>query len=285
MVLVQEPLPLSHALPPGSQGENRREREMQLPAPIDVTMLYNVLDPTLTPVVPDPSIATGTGVVVCPGGGYSMLAISHEGFEVAHWLAARGIAAFVLKYRVMETPDNDGELLKLMQNTAADSGLSHVLERMDDFASIPLADGLAAMKLLRERGAAWGLRAERVGALGFSAGARLTIDLVTNSPGQDRPSFVGAIYGTGCKQPVPADAPPLFIAVASDDPLIDGSLETYAAWRQIARPVEAHLFGRGGHGFGMRKQGLPSDDWIEMFHRWLASEGFCPLDIGAASKQ
>jgi acetyl esterase/lipase len=274
MVLVKEPLPLSHTLPPDSQGRIRREREMQLPAPIGVTMLYNVLDPTLTPVVPDPSIATGTGVVICPGGGYSMLAISHEGFEVARWLAARGIAAFVLKYRVMETPDSDGELLKLMQSTAAESGMSHVLDRMDDFASIPLADGLAAMKLLRERGAAWGVQPESVGALGFSAGARLTIDLVTNSFGRDRPSFVGAIYGTGCKQPVPGDAPPLFIAVASDDPLIDGSLETYAAWRQIARPVEAHLFSRGGHGFGMRKQGLPSDDWIEMFHRWLASEGF-----------
>ena len=89
-----------------------------------------------------------------------------------------------------------------------------------------------------------------------------------------RPAFAGAIYGPGLAGPVPDDAPPLFIAVAADDPLYDGSIETQAAWRQAGRSVESHLYARGGHGFGMRRQGLPADQWTEQFRAWMASEGF-----------
>jgi acetyl esterase/lipase len=274
-VATEEAVRLWDGVAPGSQEWNREERELRIPAPVSVTMIHNVVCPTLTPVLPDPSVATGTAVVVCPGGGYFMLAISHEGFEVAQWLAGRGVAAFVLKYRVMETPTDDDEMMEfLARSTVPDAGLPGLLDRMDDFASIPLADGLAALRIVCERAAEWGVEADRVGALGFSAGARLTVDLATHGKGKDLPAFVGAIYGTGCERPVPADAPPLFAAVAADDPLFDGSLKTLAAWRQSNRPVEAHLYGRGGHGFGMRKQGLPSDGWIELFHGWMESEGF-----------
>jgi acetyl esterase/lipase len=275
VVAVEKAVPLWRGVAPGSEDWRRQEREFRIPAPVSATMIQNIVCPTLTPVLPDPSVATGTGVVVCPGGGYFMLAISHEGFDVAQWLAYRGIAAFVLKYRVMETPaDDDGMMELLAEGTGAEKGLPGLLDRMNDFASIPLADGLAALRILRERAAEWGVQDDRVGALGFSAGARLTVDLATHNEGSDRPAFVGAIYGTGCKRPVPADAPPLFAAVAADDPLFDGTVETLTAWRQSGRPVEAHLYGRGGHGFGMRSQGLPSDDWIDQFHRWMVSEGF-----------
>jgi acetyl esterase/lipase len=274
-VAVEEAVPLWDGVPPGSEDWKRQERELRIPAPVNATMLQNVVCPTLTPVLPDPSVATGTGVLVCPGGGYFMLAISHEGFDVAQWLAGRGIAAFVLKYRVMETPADDDEMMTfLAQSTDAANGLTGLLGRMDDFASIPLADGLAALKVVRDRAAEWGIRDDRVGALGFSAGARLTVDLATDDVGQAALAFVGAIYGTGCARPVPTGAPPLFAAVAADDPLFDRSLQTLAAWRRSGRPAEAHLYGRGGHGFGMREQGLPCDGWIELLRRWMVSEGF-----------
>jgi len=161
-----------------------------------------------------------------------MLAIDHEGFEVADWLAARGIAAFVLKYRVLETGSDEDHmetLIRLAAPPGQSTGLPDILRRMDEFASIPLADGLAAMSLVRDRAEEWGVQADRVGALGFSAGARLVVDLATHDETAVRPDFAAAIYGPGSARRVPADAPPLFIAAAADDPLFDGSVETHAA--------------------------------------------------------
>jgi acetyl esterase/lipase len=277
MVTVGEAVPLWDGVAPGSETWTREERALALPPPADMTMLRNVFRPTLTPVLPDAPMAAGTGVVVCPGGGYLMLAIDHEGFEVADWLAARGIAAFVLKYRVLETGSDEDlmeTLIRLRAPPGQSTGLPDILRRMDEFASIPLADGLAAMSLVRDRAEEWGVQADRVGALGFSAGARLVVDLATHDETAVRPDFAAAIYGPGSARRVPADAPPLFIAAAADDPLFDGSVETHAAWRKAGCPIEAHFYARGGHGFGMRKSALPADHWIEQFHEWMAIEDF-----------
>jgi acetyl esterase/lipase len=271
---VGEAIPLWDGLAPGSEGWDWEERKLRFPfAPPDFFFLLNVVHPTLTPVLPDPAAATGAAAVVCPGGAYAMLAIVHEGFDVAHWLADRGIAAFVLKYRVMETPESD-DLMEVLAQGATPSGLAALLRRMDEFAEIPLADGMAALRHVRDRTKEWGLRTERVGAVGFSAGARLVLDLATHDDREVRPAFAGALYGPGCARAVPDDAPPLFVAAAADDLLFDGSVRTHAAWREAGRPVEAHLYGRGGHGFGMQRRGSPSDQWIDQFHAWMMSEGF-----------
>jgi acetyl esterase/lipase len=273
MVQRADAVPLWDGDPPGSENWNQQEREWVPPYPGAPTMLRNVVRPTVTPVLPDPSIATGTAVVVCPGGAYSMLAMTHEGFDVARWLAARGIAAFVCKYRVMETPESDEAMTRAMAE-AMSPGLSEILRQLDEFAAIPLADGVAACNLVRDRAGEWGVRADRVGALGFSAGGRLVLDLASHDEHDARPAFVGAIYPAGTARPVPADAPPLFVAAAVDDPLFDESVRTHAAWRQAGRPVEAHFYAHGGHGFGLIELGLPADQWIEQFREWMTAEGF-----------
>ncbi len=270
-MMIAEPVRLWEGLAPGSDGWTWEERRLKVPVPAaECEFLLNVVHPTLTPVLPDPAVATGAGVVVCPGGGYFMLAIAHEGFDVARWLADRGVAAFVLKYRVMETPE--GQDMTALTQAADPAGLATLLRRMDEFAGIPLADGIAALRCVRDRTAQWGLQSDRVGALGFSAGARLVLDLAAHDDRDVRPAFVGAIYGPSRTGSVPDDAPPLFTAAAADDPLFEGSIEAHAAWRKVGRPAEAHLYNRGGHGFGLLEQGLPSDRWIEQFHAWMMSD-------------
>lgn len=261
MTDVGEELPLWDGVAPGSEDWTIEERQEETP---HTTVVRNVVRPTLTPVLPDPAAATGTGVLVCPGGGYFMLAIGHEGFAVAEWLAARGIAAFVLKYRVLQTPYDDPN----SPYPPTDVG-----RKMDEFAPIPRADGQAALRLIGAHADDWGVRMDRVGAVGFSAGGRLVMDLAVQEDPSARPAFVGDIYGAPANSPVPKDAPPLFLAVATDDFLLESSVQTYLEWQRLERPVEAHFYGRGGHGFGMSKKGLPSDTWIERFHDWIASEG------------
>jgi acetyl esterase/lipase len=257
---------------PGSEGWTQIESEWSLPPPVDVTMLWNVVHPTVTPILPNRPDDSGLGVVVCPGGGYFTLAIAHEGFEVAERLAARGIAAFVLKYRVMETPDSDDERMKTLIQVTSTDGMSDVIGRMEECAPIAHADGVAALQLVRNRSQEWGIRPDRLGVLGFSAGGRLAVDLATSPRPLDRPDFVGAIYGAGSPNAVPSDAPPLFLAAAEDDLIFDRVLRTDAAWRLANCPVESHFYERGGHGFGVRSQNLPSDLWIDQFLSWMKSQ-------------
>ncbi len=283
---MTEAVSLYDGVAPGSE-DWRHEEVCSVGSPLgEDKMVRNVVRPTLTPVLPEPSMATGTGVLVCPGGGYFALAIDHEGMDVAGWLAERGLAAFVLKYRLSETPASEEEMASLMAGAAAAAEgagprdletqpfLAELMQRMDDFAPIPLADGRAAMEIIRSRSDEWGVDPSRVGAVGFSAGGRLVLDLSLQAQAELRPAFVGPIYAVNPGTEVPADAPPAFVAAAADDPLFEHSVRAHAAWRQARRPVEAHLYSRGGHGFGLHKQGLPSDGWIEQFHAWMASEGF-----------
>ena len=235
---IEEPLRLWDGVAPGSEGWTWQERDLRIPGPVtDFVFLLNVVEPTLTPVLPDPEVATGTAVVVCPGGAYAALAVDHEGFDVARWFAARGITAFVLKYRVMETPRGDD--MGVLAQAADPAGLESILRRMDEFAPIPLADGLAALRCVREHAPQWNIDLDRLGAVGFSAGARLVLELATLDDPEIRPAFVGSIYGPGRDWNVPGDAPPLFLAAAADDPLFDGS-------RRRTRRVAIRRPARGG---------------------------------------
>lgn len=250
------------------------------------TMLRNVTDPTLTVFRPDPAKANGVGVVVCPGGGWRILAWQHEGIDLARWLAERGYTAFLLKYRLRGTLADPAEFAARM--AALDGRLAAPLpaaqaprafaeldrgEGQLHAREVAADDGRRALALVRERASDFGLQLGKIGMIGFSAGAFLVADVAMGPGG---PDFVAPIYGGETRgAPVPADAPPLFTVVAQDDRLLFKIVEgLYADWSNADRPAELHVFARGAHGFGMVRQGLPSDLWIDLLEAWLADQGF-----------
>jgi acetyl esterase/lipase len=171
---------------------------------------------------------------------------------------------------VIETPDDDAAFLEAR---------SQIRERLRDLLPahwpLALADGQQAVRMVRRRAADWGLREDRIGIMGFSAGGHLSAGVVLAGDAGSRPDFVAPIYGAyrGAVD-VPADAPPLFTAFASDDPIaVEPCVGLYSAWQAAGRPAELHAYAQGGHGFGMVRQGLPSDGWIERFGEWLAAQG------------
>jgi acetyl esterase/lipase len=264
-----EIIPLWPAGAPGTEDWSQQESEMVLPLWNRPKIVRNVTQPTLTAYLPDPALANGTAVIVCPGGGFRFLSIESEGTEVARWLNARGVAAFVLKYRLVPTATSEEDFVAQMQVFESDKPLwAH--------DPIAVADGLQAIRLVRARAAEWKIDAKRIGIVGFSAGGAVAIGAATQYDAESRPNFAAPIYAALWQElVVPADAPPLFLLIAGDDPLIkDGSIPMYTAWKNAGIPVELHIYARGGHGFGMNKQGLPTDRWIERFSEWLQSQGF-----------
>jgi acetyl esterase/lipase len=255
---------------PGSEDWSQQEQEAMAPPPISIRVVRNVVRPTLTAFLPDPTVANGTAVIVCPGGAFHFLAIQHEGLDVAHWLNARGIAAFVLRYRLLETPVPDDEFLQRLHQNLADRS------RMLDIGGLAIADGQQAVRVVRRRAAEWGIAAYRIGIMGFSAGGVVTTGTAAEYDAESRPNFAAPIYSAPCDVPsVPADAPPLFIALAGDDQMaVDASVPLYTKWQAAKHAAELHIYAKGGHGFGMYTQGLPSDAWIERFGEWLQAQGF-----------
>ena len=232
----------------------------------------NVTVATLTPFLPDPAKATGTAVIVAPGGGFRTLSMENEGWDVARALAARGVAAFVLKYRLNQTPQ---DLATFARPTPPGSQPP----RPDPAAMMArlapqIADARAAFATIRQRAGEWHVDPERVGMVGFSAGAMLT--MATTVAGQDaKPAFIGNIYGPLAAMTVPADAPPMFVALAADDPFFgNGGFGLIDSWRAAKRPVEFHLFEQGGHGFGMYQKTTTSTGWFDEFARWMDMHGW-----------
>jgi len=236
-------------------------------------VLRNITQPTLTPVLPTPGKATGAAVIVLPGGGFTMLAMDSEGWTIARWLADRGIAAFVLKYRTAQTPADETVLLGNLAKSMA--GLMTDPENtMAPLAPPAVADGLAALKLVRANATKWHIDPARVGMIGFSAGAMATRDGVLSADPASRPAFFGYIYGPMRDVTVPADAPPMFAGLALDDPLFGKQgFGIVNAWRKVGRPVELHAYEQGGHGFGAGKPGTTTTMLLPEFHAWLAARG------------
>lgn len=225
----------------------------------------NVTVATLTPFLPDPALATGAAVIVAPGGGFRTLSMENEGWDVARALAARGVAAFVLKYRLNQTPADMAGFERSMRELF--SGAARPPRMISDQAMAGLApqiaDARAAFALIRARAAAWRVDPNRIGMVGFSAGAMLTMATTLTAP-DARPAFIGNIYGPLAPVPVPADAPPLFAALAADDPWFgNGEFDLIQNWRTARRPVEFHLYEQGGHGFGMYPKETTSTGWFE----------------------
>ncbi|TAJ70174.1 MAG: alpha/beta hydrolase [Phenylobacterium sp.] len=269
-----------YAQPLPESGGNP-ERIDEIPGSGGQRIVRNVTQPSLIPFLPDPAKANGTAVIVAPGGGFMMLSLDSEGILVAKKLAEQGATAFVLKYRVEQTPPAPAvfmvEMMKRMrglQNPKGPDGkpLEH---RLPPFATEPLAaeDAAAAVKLVRARASDWGVDPKRVGFVGFSAGA-ITAANISTGEAAGRPDFVGIVYGA-LGTPVPADAPPAFIVTAADDPLLPAraSIPIFNAWKAAGRPAELHIYERGGHGFGMTPKGASSDHWFEEFVWWMEARG------------
>lgn len=235
----------------------------------------NVTVATLTPFLPDPAKATGAAVIVAPGGGFRTLSMENEGWDVARALADRGVAAFVLKYRLNPTPQDMAGFERSM--TEMFSGAARPPRPAQQDPSVTLApqiaDARAAFALVRSRGKEWNVDPDRIGMVGFSAGAMLTLS--TALYGQDaKPAFIGDIYGPITAVDVPADAPPLFIALAADDPFFaNAGFGLVESWKASKHPVEFHLYEQGGHGFGMYQKSTTSTGWFDAFARWMDMHG------------
>lgn len=244
---------------PGSENWTQKERTIEN-TPIG-TVVLNVVTPTLTAYLPERSKATGTGVIIAPGGAFVAVALDLEGNSVARWLQERGIAAFVLKYRVIEKREE---------------GIPKNID-MDEAGKYGIADGIQALKVVRQHAAEWGVAPDRVGLLGFSAGAMVTSGALLQTDAAARPNFAAMIYGGpfGRMPPIPSKLPPMFMAWAQDDPVALGPVvKFYDALTSAGHKPEAHVFSAGGHGFGLKKQGTTSDHWIDAFYYWLEAQGF-----------
>lgn len=243
---------------PGS--ENWTQKEQVVPNTPIGTVALDVVTPTLEVFLPEKSKATGTGVIVAPGGYCVALALSAEGTDVARWLQQHGIAAFVLKYRLMEKKEQ---------------GVPQNLD-MDQACRYGIADAIQAVKLVRQHASEWGLAPGRVGIMGFSAGGMVASGALLQADVAARPDFTALIYGApfGVMPAVPSKLPPIFMAWAQDDTLAGGTVaEFYARLMAAGDKPEAHIYSAGGHGFGMKHQGSSSDQWLEEFLFWLQAQG------------
>ena len=242
------------------------------------TVVRNITYPTLTPVLPDPEKANGTAVIVAPGGGFMMLAMQNEGWRIAQKLADHGIAAFVLKYRLNPTPKDNSEWLQALGRmfSGARGGQAERPEIKDSGAT---DDALTALKLVRSRASEFHVDRDRVGMIGFSAGAMATLGAVLRAPSDSdpetlAPDFIGFIYGPMKAVEVPAEAPPMFAALAIDDPIFgNGDFSIVTAWHAAKRPVELHVYGAGSHGFGLGRPGTTTTLMMDEFLAWMDMQG------------
>ena len=233
----------------------------------------NVSVPTLLPVLPEDPAETRAAVIVIPGGGFQFVSMDNEGYPIANWLAERGVAAFVLKYRTMETPTEAAEFGAFMSALWAPQPGD---PQVDVTQGIPfaVADAQMALKMVRSNADEWGYDADKIGMLGFSAGAITALGVtLSEDDGAPKPNHLGYIYGPMNAVEVPEQAPPMFAALAADDGLFAGQgFGIVEAWQSAGIPVEMHYYQSGGHGFGSYKRGVPSDDWFDQFMRWMEAQ-------------
>lgn len=249
-------------------------------------MARNITIATLTPFLPKPGKANGAAVIVAPGGGFRWLSLSNEGWKVAQALADRGIAAFVLKYRLHPTPASLEDFKESMNRTfaaaAEDSDASQSTERTSRPSwslSNQLEDAEAAYAMIVDRATEWGVDTSRVGMIGFSAGAGLTMHATLNSKIMNL-HFIGPIYGGMGPVEVPKNAPPMFSVIATDDFLFNGQFGVVESWYKAGVPVEFHLYQNGGHGFGLGNPDRTSNRWFDAFIYWLEVNDFLTKKIG-----
>ncbi len=237
-------------------------------------MARNITKATLTPFLADPKKANGTSVIVAPGGGFMWLSMGNEGWEVAEALAARGINAFVLKYRLQPTADSLDAFETQMNQRFAEAAkpANERPARPQWDLKNQLQDVEAAYDLIASRSKEWKVDMNKLGMMGFSAGAGLTMATTLQSQ-KVKLAFIAPIYGGMGPVEVPKNAPPMFVAIAADDFLFHGEAGLVKSWFDAKIPVEFHLYQNGGHGFGLGNPDRTSNKWFESFMYWLEVNG------------
>lgn len=281
--LAQNVIRLYDGKPKGSENWAWSEKSHILP---HTTRVYNVSEPTITAFLPPKEAANGTAVVIAPGGAFHFLSYKIEGTDIAKWLNSKGIAAFILKYRLVPCKTDD---------PSAESG-----EKLKDFKKfdeevkpyIPLAteDGLEAVKYVRNHAKDMNIDPQKIGFMGFSAGGTIALSVAYNADDTNRPNFVIPIYAYenliyGSK--VPEVKTPLFLAVAADDHfnMMPMSMNIYKKWTDAKQPAELHIYEKGEHGFGMKTQQLPSDSWNDRLADWLKMHDLLKTPVATSSFQ
>lgn len=247
-------------------------------------MARNITTATLTPFLPKPGTANGAAVIVAPGGGFRWLSMGNEGWEVAQALADRGIAAFVLKYRLFPTPESLDGFRESMNRTfaaaappASSTGAAPTSRPPLDLTN-QLQDAEAAYAMIVKKATEWGVDTARLGMIGFSAGAGLTMHATLHSKTMEL-DFIGPIYGGMGPVEVPKNAPPMFNVIATDDFLFRGQFGVIDSWFKAGRPVEFHLYQTGGHGFGLGNPNRTSNKWFDAFIHWLDVNRFLTPNV------
>ena len=236
----------------------------------DQRVARNITTATLTPYFPKGDKKQKLpAIIILPGGAFSQLSLDNEGWPVGQYFAERGFAAFVLKYRLNETPADLQEynrtVVKIVE--AMING-----EPREDIPTprFAIEDTKAALELVRKNAQQWSIDPDKVGLIGFSAGAMASLSTVMELAQNDMPAFLSLIYGPMTAVEVPAAAPPLFAALASDDPIFGAEgFGLIDSWKARKIPVELHYFQNGGHGFGMGLSGTASENWLEQLFLWL----------------
>ena len=278
---VESPHPAAVPLwPEGAPGSESRQAEPEniswrQEPDIVFPVISNIHQPSITPFLPAKDKATGCAVIIAPGGGHMQLTIDREGYDLARWFAERGIAAFVLKYRLARdgsTPEGQSQPYKIELHAAA--------------------DGARAIRLIRARAAEWNITSDRIGILGFSAGGEVALMAAARHTAGDptatdpverqssRPDFFAPIYSGGLNRPdytwSKESTPPAFLSCAYDDRMPEQLTAFFTKLRQAGVNVELHIYSSGGHGYGVRadRPDLPISSWHLRFAEWLGERGF-----------
>ncbi len=275
-------IPLYPGVAPGSETWDWAERSVT--SPTGLPMAQDVVRPVLLHYPADRDKSVGTAMIVAPGGGFRTLMMSYEGVDIARRLSAMGVDAFVLKYRLVYSgpgaptaprPRTAEEKARLAGGPPGSAGParrpssigSYKGQTGQNLAALASDDGRQAVRLIRERADEFGVRRERVGMIGFSAGGTVTSGAVFG-PAETRPDFAALIYGVGEIGDVPKPAPLLFIAAAADDSRpVARSIELFSAWRKAESPAELHIFQMGAHGFVNKGGG--ADHFMDRLEEWL----------------
>jgi acetyl esterase/lipase len=274
-----------NGVPPGSEHWDWHERVSQVPW-TEVPRLYarNVVFPTVTLHRPPEGKANGTALVVAPGGAFHFLMLEHEGHAMARWLTGLGVTVLVLKYRLLRTPDDDGEMLafrtelhKRLDKPTQTETMPPGRAFMRETRILGEEDGRQAVRFARAHAGELGIRPDRIGIAGYSAGGGVAMGAAFSHDTESRPDYVVAIYPAWRRElmPVPANAPPLFLAVSDDDPQVApmSTSRLYEAWHASGASAELHVFANGGHGWGMDRPGHLSDAWTTLLENWLRFRG------------
>jgi acetyl esterase/lipase len=270
---AQQTFPIWPGIAPGSENWTGHSQVDSSSIPGD-PLTYNIVQPALVFFPADPALANGTSVIICPGGSFCYLHTKTEGSDVAEWLNKKGVSAFVLLYRVVhsETTHPMQEKNERSKDTARSRQL------LTPVVPMAIADGKQALLYTRQHALDFGISPDRIGIIGFSAGGALATASAFDYTSDNKPDFVAPIYPyvpPTLPMTIKNDAPPLFIAAATDDEyhLVPMSIALYSKWLAAGHSAELHIYSKGGHGFGMNKQHQPSDTWICRLGDWLDLQG------------